>query len=123
MSNKPVALNLKKLVALPQVVILTAALRSKLGIDRRLTIYERQQAVPEAVREWMRSDKRYTDWFEADVPVAVADEIAMWSESMTTKELIEYARKHNVDVGQVKRKSDVIGRLREVLPIAERGDE
>ncbi|GEM_PF-5248199 len=65
----PVALNLKTEVGLPKQVILPMVVyRGIRANSRTLSITDRQQDVPRALKDWMRADSRYRDWFADDEP-------------------------------------------------------
>jgi len=126
MSNVMVPLGLKKTTAIPQDIVLPGAFRSKLGIPRRLFIQDRNQQVPEAVRDWMIADPRYNSWFVDATPSTPVpepeevvpdekkpeDEDTLWSESDLLPALKSYARRYKIDFDSSVNKSELIERIR-----------
>ncbi len=76
MAEKPVALNLRSNVALPQTVILPMRLVNLLQVDRRYLITSRTQSVPQGIADFLRADLRYAGWFEDAPKVAAPKEPA-----------------------------------------------
>jgi len=68
-----VPMNLKPNVALPQTLTIPAHLARIEQVSRRFVITTHDAQAPQSVIDWMRADRRYTDWFE---PVAEVEAVA-----------------------------------------------
>ncbi|MBK8035304.1 MAG: hypothetical protein IPK17_38530 [Chloroflexi bacterium] len=133
--SESTSLNVKAMIALPQTVILPMALVSRYGVERRLVIAKREVEVPGGVAQWLKSDVRYADWFDAPSEAQTEDEVPppklpteggeastveAWSAGWTVPALREYAAAHEVELTSDDRKDDVIRKLREAgLPETE----